>query len=171
MYCHKCGAGNQTAKAYCKSCGEWLPDLNAQTRNTFGGETPQQIVSTNLFMSAISTLAALFSGLALYITYLPGGDAKWSVYIAGAFCLCIAGWQASSFFVTLRLRQRLKNNRAGIVRQGAFAGIASLGRRLWLDRVSQRQHHRHRLPNRWPSTRVGEVEIIHLAHLTASPII
>jgi len=71
MYCHKSGAGNQTAKAYCKSCGEWLPDLNARTRNTFGGETPQQIVSTNLFMSAISTLAALYSGLALYITYLP----------------------------------------------------------------------------------------------------
>ena len=117
MYCHKCGAGNQTAKAYCKSCGEWLPNVNARTRNTFGGETPQQIVSTNLFMSAISTLAALFSGLALYITYLPSGDAKWSVYIAAAFCLCIAGWQGSSFFVTLRLRQRLKNSREGFARQ------------------------------------------------------
>ena len=111
MYCHKCGAANQSAKAYCKSCGEWLPNLNAKTRHTFGGETPQQIVSTNLFMSAISTLAALFSGLALYITYLGTDDAKWSVYIAGAFCLCIAGWQASSFFATLRLRQRLKHGR------------------------------------------------------------
>lgn len=65
-------------------------------------------------MSAISTLAALFSGLALYITYLGSGDAKWSIYIAGAFCLCIAGWQASSFFATLRLRQRLKNSREGL---------------------------------------------------------
>lgn len=60
MYCHTCGSPNQSAKAYCKSCGEWLPDLNAKTRHTFGGETPQQIVTTNLFMSAISTLAASF---------------------------------------------------------------------------------------------------------------
>jgi len=114
MYCPKCGARNQAAKAYCKSCGEWLPDLNAKTRNGFGGETPQQIVSTSLFMSAITMLAALFSAIALYLTYLGNGDAKWSVYVAAAFCVCIAGWQASSFFVTLRLRQRLKHNRENV---------------------------------------------------------
>ena len=117
MYCHKCGARNQTAKAYCKSCGEWLPDLKARTRNTFGGDTPQQIILNNLFMSAISTLAALVSALALYITYLGTPDAKWSVYLAGAFCICIAAWQASSFFATLRLRQRLKQNRKGFANQ------------------------------------------------------
>jgi len=114
MYCYKCGARNQAAKAYCKSCGEWLPDLNTKTRNRFGGETPQQIVSTSLIMSAISTLAAIFSAIALYITYLGTNDAKWSVYVAAAFCVCIAGWQASSFFVTLRLRQRLKHNRESL---------------------------------------------------------
>ena len=65
-------------------------------------------------MSAISTLAALFSEIALYITYLGTNDAKWSVYVAAAFCVCIAGWQASSFFVTLRLRQRLKHNRESL---------------------------------------------------------
>jgi hypothetical protein len=115
MYCPKCGAGNQNAKAYCKSCGEWLPDLNARTRSTFGGETPQQQILTSLFMSALSTLAALFSAIALYITYLGSGEAKWSVYLAAAFCLCIAGWQASSFFVTLRLRRRLQNSRERFV--------------------------------------------------------
>jgi uncharacterized BrkB/YihY/UPF0761 family membrane protein len=85
---------------------------SSKKSNAFGGETPQQMVLTSLFMSAISTLAALFSALALYITYLPSGDAKWSVYLAGAFCLCIAGWQASSFFITLRFRRKLKHNRA-----------------------------------------------------------
>jgi hypothetical protein len=114
MYCHKCGASNQTVKAYCKSCGEWLPDLSSKTRHTFGGDTPQQMIFTSLFMSAITTLAALFSAFALYITYLPGGDAKWSVYWAAAFCICIAAWQASSFFITLRLRQRLKRSREGL---------------------------------------------------------
>ena len=114
MYCPKCGAPGQSAKAYCKSCGEWLPNLDAKTQKTFGGDTPQQILFTNLFMSAITTLAALFSGLALYITYLGESDAKWSVYLAGAFCICIACWQASTFFITLRLRQRLKNSRESL---------------------------------------------------------
>jgi hypothetical protein len=62
-------------------------------------------------MSGLSILAALFSAIALYATYLGSGDGKWSVYFAAAFCLCIAGWQTSSFFVTLKLRRRMANAR------------------------------------------------------------
>ena len=127
MYCPQCGAANQNAKAYCKSCGEWLPDLKSRTRSTFGGDTPQQQIFTSLFMSALSTLAALLSAIALYITYLGSGDAKWSVYLAAGFCLCIAGWQASSFFVTLRLRQRLKHSRDSVAMQAKLSESKSNG--------------------------------------------
>ena len=111
MYCSQCGADSQTANAYCKRCGEWLPDIKTRSHGSFGGATPQQNIFTSLFMSAISALAALVSAIALYATYLGSGDAKWSVYFAAAFCVCIAGWQASSFAVTLKLRQRLKHAR------------------------------------------------------------
>jgi|SRR5215813_1888726 len=111
MYCSTCGAANQSENSYCKRCGQWLPDIRGRSRVAFGGETPQQNVFTSLFMSALSTLAALFSAIALYATYLGAGDAKWSVYFAAAFCLCIAGWQASSFFITLKLRRRMANAR------------------------------------------------------------
>jgi hypothetical protein len=111
MYCPNCGADAQTANAYCKRCGEWLPDIKSRSRVAFGGETPQQNIFTGLFMSALSTFAALFSAIALYATYLGRGDAKWSVYFAAAFCLCIAGWQASSFIVTLKLGRRMKQAR------------------------------------------------------------
>jgi hypothetical protein len=111
MYCSTCGAASQNVNAYCKRCGEWLPDVKARSRGAFGGETPQQNIFTGLFMSALSALVALFSAIALYATYLGSADAKWSVYVAAAFCLCIAGWQASSFLVTLKLRQRLKRGR------------------------------------------------------------
>ena len=111
MYCPNCGADHQQAKAYCKRCGEWLPDLTNRSRVAFGGETPQQNMFTALFFSGLSSLAALFSAIALYATYLGAGDARWSVYFAAAFCLCIAGWQTSSFFVTLKLKRRLKNAR------------------------------------------------------------
>jgi hypothetical protein len=111
MYCQSCGAEAQVANAYCKRCGEWLPDFKSRNSLAFGGKTPQQNIFTGLFMSGLSTLAALISAIALYATYLGSGDAKWSVYLAAAFCVCIAGWQASSFAVTMKLQRRLKRNR------------------------------------------------------------
>ena len=110
MFCPGCGADNQTADAYCKRCGDWLPNLKRRSRSAFGGETPQQNIFTGLFLSALSAAVALFSAIALYATYLGTNEAKWSVYLAAGFCLCIAGWQLSSFIVGLKLRSRL--NRA-----------------------------------------------------------
>jgi len=111
VFCPICGADSQSPNAYCKRCGEWLPNIKSRTRAAFGGETPPQNIFTGLFLSALSILAALFSASALYATYLGSGDAKWSVYVAAAFCLCIAGWQMSSFVVGLKLQRRLKKGR------------------------------------------------------------
>jgi len=111
MYCSTCGADSQTSNAFCKRCGEWLPDIKGRRGIAFGGETPQQNLFTGLFMSALSSMAALVSAIALYATHLGSGDAKWSVYFAAAVCLCIAGWQASSFVVGLKLQRRLKRSR------------------------------------------------------------
>ena len=108
MFCPTCGADSQNPKAYCRRCGEWIPDIRGRAGIAFGGETPQQNVFTGLFINALSAFAALFSAIALYVTYLGTGEAKWSIYVAAASCLCIAGWQASSFIVGLKLRQRLK---------------------------------------------------------------
>jgi hypothetical protein len=113
MFCPNCGAGGQPTKAYCKRCGNWLPEFKHRSSSTFGGETPQQNIFTGLFLSALSAAVALFSAIALYATYLGTNEAKWSIYLAGAFCLCIAGWQVSSFAVGLKLRSRLKQARAG----------------------------------------------------------
>jgi len=113
MFCPGCGADGQTANAYCKRCGDWLPEFKRRS-SAFGGETPQQNIFTGLFLSALSAIVALFSAIALYATYLGTDEAKWSIYLAAAFCLCIAGWQASSFVVGLKLRSRLNRARADV---------------------------------------------------------
>ena len=113
MFCPNCGADSQTANAYCKRCGDWLPNLKRRSRAAFGGETPQQNIFTGLFLSALSAAVALFSAIALYATYLGTNEARWSIYVAAAFCLCIAGWQLSSFVVGLKLRSRLKRAHTG----------------------------------------------------------
>jgi hypothetical protein len=112
MFCPTCGASNQTADAFCKRCGEWLPNLKTRSRVSFGGDTPQQNIFTGLFMSALSSIVALISAIALYVTYLGTDEAKWSVYLAAGFCLCISAWQLSSFLVGLKLRRRLNRARA-----------------------------------------------------------
>jgi len=113
MFCPSCGADDQAANAFCKRCGDWLPELKRRS-SAFGGETPQQNVFTGLFMSALSAVVALFSAIALCATYLGTDKAKWSIYLVAAFCLCIAGWQASSFVVGLKLRRRLNRARADV---------------------------------------------------------
>src|SRR5918992_147883 len=82
MFCPNCGADSQTANAYCKRCGDWLPNLKRRSRAAFGGETPQQNIFTGLFLSALSAAVALFSAIALYATYLGTDEAKWSIYLA-----------------------------------------------------------------------------------------
>jgi hypothetical protein len=114
MFCPTCGASNQTADAFCKRCGEWLPNLKTRSRMSFGGETPQQNIFTGLFMSALSSIVAFISAIALYATYLGTVEAKWSVYLAAAFCLCIFAWQLSSFLVGLKLRRRLNRAHAAV---------------------------------------------------------
>ena len=114
MFCPTCGSPDQQAKAYCKRCGDWLPEYKRRSRAAFGGDTPQQNIFTGLFMSALSAVVALFSAIALYATYLGTAEAKWSIYLAAAFCLCIAGWQSSSFIVGLKLRNRFKQAQEGL---------------------------------------------------------
>ena len=123
MFCSDCGAGEQNPKSYCRRCGGWLPELTSRAGMSFGGETPQQNIASNLFFSALSAIVALISAAALYIIYLGSGEGKWSVYLAAAFCLCMAGWQVSSFIISLKLRQRLK------VGRGDAQSNASLGQR------------------------------------------
>ena len=37
MFCPSCGAGDQAANAYCKRCGDWLPEFKRRS-SAFGGE-------------------------------------------------------------------------------------------------------------------------------------
>lgn len=111
MFCPKCGAEGQSARAYCKRCGEWLPDLRASARAEFGGASPEENARMMLVMSALSSVFALFAAAALYATHLGRAGVSWSVYFAAAFCLVIAAWQLSNFLIGIKLLKRLRKGR------------------------------------------------------------
>lgn len=59
-----------------------------------------------LVFNALSAFMAAFAAITLYATYLGTTEAKWSIYVAGAFCSVIAVHQAISFAFALELKLR-----------------------------------------------------------------
>jgi hypothetical protein len=101
MFCPYCGAGDQSPNAYCRRCGEWLTNMKSRTkRNT---STPEERMTVMTVFNGLSALFALVSAIALYATYLGKPEAKWSIYVAGAFCCIIAVHQSISFAFALDL--------------------------------------------------------------------
>lgn len=113
MFCPKCGKGEQAPNAYCRQCGEWLPDLTKRGRKSFGGDSPDESLKISLFLSAMSSIVALLFSLWLYATYLGKENVPAIIYLTAAFLLAIAGWQASNFYIAFKLRRNLARRRSG----------------------------------------------------------
>jgi hypothetical protein len=111
MFCPKCGKGEQSPNAYCRACGEWLPDLTKRGIKSFGGDSPEESLNISLFLSAMTTVVAFILGVLLYINYLGKPGVSWIIYVTAAFLLAIAGWQASNFYVGLKLSRNLARRR------------------------------------------------------------
>lgn len=97
MFCPQCGAPDQKPKSYCRRCGEWLAESSIK---------PEQRMKVMMVFNGANSLMALIAAIALYSTYLDTPEAKWSIYVAGAFCSVIAIHQMISFAFALELRLR-----------------------------------------------------------------
>jgi hypothetical protein len=122
MFCPSCGAADQASSAYCRHCGQWLVD--PKSAGSHSAKTPEQRMTIMAAFSAGSSLMAILSALALYVTYLGTPEAKWSIYVAGAFLTVIAVHQAVNFFFALGLKKSLKHRR-GVKARDLKSGIAT----------------------------------------------
>ena len=100
-------------ESYCRQCGEWMPDLAKRGRKSFGGDSPEESLNISLFLSAISSIAALVLAVWIYASYLGRPGVPGIIYVTAAFLLTIAGWQASNFYVGLKLSKNLARRRKG----------------------------------------------------------
>ncbi|MET0625440.1 MAG: hypothetical protein ABW250_21065 [Pyrinomonadaceae bacterium] len=119
MYCPHCGKGEQSPDAYCRGCGEFLPDYAGKTyllKKLLGGVKPETQVSVSLAISLITAAVSL-----LLLVFLNGYfDAQQTrtgdptppvVYFAYAFLASVAAWQLLSFAIGLRLKSKLGGRR------------------------------------------------------------
>lgn len=100
-------------ESYCRACGEWLPDLAKRGRKSFGGDSLEESLQISLVLSAMSALAALILAVMLYVNYFGRENVPGLIYVTAGFLLAIAAWQASNFYVNLKLRRNLARRRAG----------------------------------------------------------
>lgn len=105
MFCPNCGKTEQKENSYCRSCGEFLPDLSKKNKiASFGGDTPEEQIRTNLFLNLLSAVVSLSLAIALYV-YFYGRDTPQLIYLTAAFLLAMSFWQFSTCFIGLKLRK------------------------------------------------------------------
>jgi hypothetical protein len=113
MFCPHCGTGEQSADAYCKRCGEWLPSMKGLVRHGFGGTTPEQNLRTLLWLTACSAATALVLAIIFFVTDAGAANQGFLLRLARSFFFVIALWQFSILYIGYNLQQRLKKGRSG----------------------------------------------------------
>jgi len=108
MFCPKCGTADQKENTYCRSCGEFLPDLSKNSQLVFGGNTPRQTANIISGISLITAVFSLFVGCWLYATNF---NVPIVIYLAAALLICNAGWHASNFYMVQKLAKRFNPNK------------------------------------------------------------
>lgn len=113
IFCARCGAAGQKVNAYCRSCGEWLPDpapagpLPARLRG-LSPELRQRRVHT---LQLLSALAAAAAGLiTLAVTFGLHRDV---LVVAALLCFVVVAWQGVAFFIGRGVHDRRGQEPAG----------------------------------------------------------
>ena len=113
MFCPNCGAGEQSADAYCKRCGQWLPEVTGIARRALWGEgvTHEQRLKTILVRQVLSVVLAFASAILLFTSNSALGISSRLASVIAIVSLLIGAMQVDGFFITLRMRQSLTRNR------------------------------------------------------------
>ncbi len=108
MYCPDCGKADQQQNAYCRQCGEYLPNFDNKNKKR---ETPADQFKTTLIFNVMSAFAALSMAIILYVFHIGNPNTHWSVYLAAALLISISSWQIASFFNNRKLKQHFIRDR------------------------------------------------------------
>ena len=107
IFCARCGASGQKAEAYCRSCGEWLPDPTAVVRLGPGrlrGVSPerkQRRIHLLQFLSAMAAAAAGILTLAVHFGLHPD-----MLMVVALLCFVVVAWQVVAFVLGRSIEAR-----------------------------------------------------------------
>jgi hypothetical protein len=112
IYCQKCGADGQRVEAYCKRCGEWLPDIDALSRpGLLRKLTREEKIRKMRLLEMISAGLSLIS-VAVILAVLAGQNDKQFLFLAVICCSLVAIYQMVNFYLGYKLKPKTTENRA-----------------------------------------------------------
>lgn len=132
MYCPNCGKGGQEPDAYCRQCGQFLPDLTSNVpyliKKLLGEGKPQTQITVNLVINLVTALISILL-LGFLHGYFDAHEAKTGegaprvIYLVYLFLGVVAGWQLLSFVIGLRLKTKFSGNKLGAMTTNDTASI------------------------------------------------
>lgn len=111
MFCPNCGAGGQKKEAYCRSCGEFLPDFDKIRTRGFSAKTPEENIKSTLFLSSFSSVLSIGMAIVLYVTFIGIEDVPSVIFLAAALFIVIGIWQMINVFTGVKLKNQISKRR------------------------------------------------------------
>lgn len=135
MYCPNCGTGEQKPDAYCRRCGQFLPDLTGNVpyliKKLLGGSRPGTQITVNLVTSLVTSLVSILL-LGFLHGFFDAQEVKTGeqppavIYLVYVFLGSVAAWQLLSFLIGLRLKTKFSGNRRSEMTTGATPDQAAM---------------------------------------------
>ncbi len=111
MFCPKCGKGEQNKKAYCRNCGEFLPDFDKINNLGFTAKTPEENIKTSLYLSVFSSLISFIMAILLIVIHFGKESTHPIVYLSAAFFIVIGIWQIVNVSNGLHLKKQFSKRK------------------------------------------------------------
>lgn len=111
MFCPNCGKDDQQKNAYCRSCGEFLPDFDNIRKRGFTSKTPEENIKTSLVLNFLSSIVSIVMAILLYALHLGKEDVNPIIYASAALFIVIGIWQMIDFVTILRLKKHFQKRK------------------------------------------------------------
>lgn len=106
MFCPNCGKANQQANAYCRQCGNFLPDFNKIAKREISPETH---LKANTVLNIMTGIVSITLAILLFSLFLDRQNTPPIIYITAGFLTAIFAWQAQIYWRTMLLKKHLKS--------------------------------------------------------------
>lgn len=111
MYCHKCGKSEQNSDAFCRSCGNYLPDVDSLVRKYSEEISPKTSINKNISANIFTVLFSIFIIFSIAFTFAGAGFSVIFVHISVLLSLMIGGWQLWNLRNNLKLKKLVKEKK------------------------------------------------------------
>ncbi len=108
MFCHKCGQADQSSETFCRQCGTYLTDPTKPPKKSI---TPQEHVTANLILSALTIIACFTLSVLLFVNRGFPASTQPLILTTSVLLAAMGIWQIQTFWRTLELRKHFKKRK------------------------------------------------------------